>query len=229
MNLADLKKEIPYKWRVQSYSKSKASASCVAYIDARDVMDILDEVCGPQNWQDDYKTVDGKLFGGIGIKIEDYWVWKWDTGTESQVEQEKGQVSDAFKRAGVHWGIGRFLYSLDIAYLPTSGKKDDSNKWPKVVDDSGKPVWDLTRHINKMRARYNGVHEPDIMTAPMFSSSLSEIKDIFDKKGIIAVYKKYLKDNYGTYNEVQLLKNNLKDSQHIIDGLRGAYQGGKNA
>ena len=49
MNLEDLKKELPYKWRVQSSRYGKAT--CVAYIDARDCQDLLDEVVGPENWQ----------------------------------------------------------------------------------------------------------------------------------------------------------------------------------
>jgi len=44
INLKDLQKKLPYKWRVQSFSKNKASAACVAYIDSRDVQDLLDEV-----------------------------------------------------------------------------------------------------------------------------------------------------------------------------------------
>lgn len=147
MNLKDLKQTIPYKWRVQSFSKFKPSASCVAYIDSRAVMDLLDEVVGVQNWQDDYKTIDGKLFAGIGINVNEEWIWKWDTGTESNIEKEKGQVSDAFKRAAVHFGIGRFLYSLDIKYVKANEIKSKDN-YPHVVDDYGKRVWDLTTFIN---------------------------------------------------------------------------------
>ena len=55
MSLEELKKQIPYKWRVQSFSKTSQTATCVAYVDARDVMDILDEVVGIENWQSDYK------------------------------------------------------------------------------------------------------------------------------------------------------------------------------
>ena len=36
-----------------------------------------------------------------------------DCGTESNVEKQKGEASDAFKRAAVHFGIGRDLYNLD--------------------------------------------------------------------------------------------------------------------
>ena len=227
MNLDGLKKKIPYKWRVQSFSKFKAQASCVAYIDARDAMDLLDEVCGAENWQDRYSQVAGMLFGEIGIKVSDEWIWKGDTGSESNIEKDKGHVSDAFKRAGVKWGIGRFLYALDIVYLPTDGAKTDKHQYPKVVDEMGKPVWNLTRHINKMREKYNGDIEPDSLTAPMFSAQLQDVRSIFAKKKMTGLYTGFLKDKYGTSNEVELIKNNLKDAQHIIDGLREVYLKGQ--
>lgn len=159
MELNKLNKEIPCKWRVQSYSANKASAQCVAYIDARDVMDILDEVVGKENWQDDYKLIDGKLLAGIGIKTNKNgaleWVWKWDTGTESNMEAEKGQMSDAFKRAGVKWGIGRFLYEKEIVYIDTNEKLIKENGKPKnypyPVDKQGKRIWDITKHINSLK------------------------------------------------------------------------------
>lgn len=154
MNLKDLKKEIPYKWRVQSFSKNKASASCVAYIDARDVMNLLDEVCGPENWSSDFKDIGGQTFAGIGIKTEmngsPWWVWKWDTGSESNIEKEKGQASDSLKRAAVQWGIGRFLYDLDVHYVDASEMKTQSN-FPYVVDKNKKRVWDITKHINEQK------------------------------------------------------------------------------
>lgn len=146
--LKQLKKEIPYKWRVQSFSKNKPSASCVAYVDARQVQDLLDEVIGSGNWQVDFKEVGDTLFAGIGIKMEDGWVWKWDAGAESQVEKQKGEASDAFKRAGVQWGIGRFLYSMDIQYVKANETKKTGN-FPYVVDDNGQRVWDLTKYINE--------------------------------------------------------------------------------
>lgn len=151
-----LKQEIPYQWRVQSFSKNKALASCIAYIDARDVMNLLDKVVLPENWQDTYVTIDGKLFCGIGIKCGDQWVWKWDTGTESQTEKEKGIVSDSFKRAAVKWGVGRFLYDLDVKYVATNGIKGDHDsathkKYPSVIDANGKIVFDITKHINSIK------------------------------------------------------------------------------
>lgn len=149
MDLKELTRKIPIQWRVQSFSQNKPRASCVAYIDSRDVMELLDEVCG-NNWQSDYKDIGGQTFGGIGIKIGDEWIWRWDTGSESNIEKEKGQASDAFKRAGVKWGIGRFLYDLDVKYVPANEAKTANNK-PYVIDASGKRVWDLTEFINNLK------------------------------------------------------------------------------
>lgn len=147
INLQELKKEIPYQWRVQSFSKFKPSATCVAYIDARDAMNLLDDVVGAGNWQDDYKVINQQMFAGVGIKVNGEWVWKWDTGTDSETEKEKGRVSDSFKRACVKWGIGRFLYDLDIQYLDANEVKTSTNK-PFCIDKNKKRIWDLTTYIN---------------------------------------------------------------------------------
>ncbi|MCD8008467.1 MAG: hypothetical protein LUF68_05980, partial [Clostridiales bacterium] len=73
---------------------------------------LLDETFGTQNWQDDYKVVDGRLFCGIGVRDNnDNWIWRWNVGTESNMEAKKGEASDAMKRAGFLWGIGTELYS----------------------------------------------------------------------------------------------------------------------
>ena len=90
---------------------------CVAllYKTARVDMDILDETFGAMDWQSDYKTVKDNLYCGIGVKSGDEWIWRWDCGIESRADGEgnekKGEASDAFKRAGFKWGIGRELYT----------------------------------------------------------------------------------------------------------------------
>jgi len=137
MDLKDLKKEIPYKWRVQS--ANQYGASCVAYIDARQVQDLLDEVCGTENWQSRFIDVKGNLFCEIGLKIENEWVWKSDCGTESNIEKEKGESSDSFKRAAVMWGVGRFLYNLKVIKLPV---KQDGNKFSPFSESRGKFIKD---------------------------------------------------------------------------------------
>jgi len=153
MKLNDLKKELPYKWRVQSIRNGRAT--CVAYIDARDCMDILDEVCGAENWQSIFYEESGLLFCKVGILCNDIstqeysWVWKSDTGSESNVEKEKGHVSDAFKRACVSWGIGRFLYRLPMQTLKTK-KYTNGREYP-YIPEKDKLIFDgetLTNYIN---------------------------------------------------------------------------------
>ena len=150
MNLGKLKKEIPFKWRVQS--SNQYGASCVAYIDARQVQDLLDEVCGANNWQCKYEEHKGNLFCSIGIKCGDIvdWVWKSDCGTESNVEKQKGEASDAFKRAAVIWGVGRFLYSKKIIKLPV--KDNGKGKFLPYSAKTGRFVYgdDITKWCNAL-------------------------------------------------------------------------------
>lgn len=148
----DLKQELPYKWRVQSFSKFKPEATCVAYVDSRDVQKLLDNVVGPENWQDEYYEVKNNLFCRIGIRVNGEWTWKGDCGTESNVDKEKGEASDAFKRAAVKWGIGRFLYDLGMHKLRANEQQGASKNTPYPVDDSGNRIWDITKHINAFNA-----------------------------------------------------------------------------
>ena len=92
------------------------------YKTARTDADLLDDAFGPENWTNDFKIVDGVLYGGIGIRFpgKDSFVWKWDAGTESNTEAEKGRASDAFKRAGFKWGLGRELYSAPFTFIPAA-------------------------------------------------------------------------------------------------------------
>lgn len=133
MNLADLKAPFaPNKisWRIGSTNGDKTKGMALAYIDARDVQDRLESVCGP-NWQCRYVPMhDKKTVCEIGIRIprpvgnEDYtnaseheWVWRSDGAGDSDIEAAKGALSDAFKRAAVRWGIGRYLYDLDSPWV----------------------------------------------------------------------------------------------------------------
>jgi len=110
------------------------------YKDARVDMTILDEEIGEKNWQCDYKTINGVLYCGIGIWSDQAkgFIWKWDCGIESKADDEgnekKGEASDAFKRAGFKWGIGRELYTAPFiwAKVPTKNIGKETEKWVLV-------------------------------------------------------------------------------------------------
>lgn len=116
--------------RIQTVKDS--GVSLLLYKTARVDRAILDEHFGAMNWQNDFKVIDGKMYGGIGVryvadvedKDETTWVWKWDCGSESNTEAEKGQASDCFKRAGFKWGIGVELYSAPFIWVSGAGKYD---------------------------------------------------------------------------------------------------------
>jgi len=104
-------------WRMGSMTKDKKRTMALAYIDARTVMDRLDMVCGPAGWQNRYVMEGTKTVCEIGIKCGDEWVWKADGAGDSDIEAEKGALSDAFKRSAVRWGIGRYLYTLESPWV----------------------------------------------------------------------------------------------------------------
>lgn len=121
-------------------TKFQGSATLLLYQDARCAMDILDETVGNENWQKEYYEVKGNVYCRIGINTESGWVWKSDCGTESNMDAEKGQASDAFKRAAVCWGIGRELYSgprVKVKNLPDSYYYNDKLTMTFSVSEIG--------------------------------------------------------------------------------------------
>jgi hypothetical protein len=152
MNLEALKKTIPFKWRVQSCDKKEPpQVSMIAYVDARDVAEHLDSIIGAENWCDTYQEIKGRIYCSIGIKCGGEWVFKSDVGTESNTEKEKGESSDAFKRAAVKWGINRDAYRVGIVKLPAKmyGKTyypiSDKGKFLK-----GQELFDLCNSLAKV-------------------------------------------------------------------------------
>lgn len=123
-------------WRVGATNKDKTKGLALAFIDARDVMRRLNEVVGPENWQNDYPHANGKTVCRVGIRVGPEWIWKSDGAGDSDVEAEKGALSDAFKRAAVRWGIGLYLYDISSPWvsIESYGKsyKIADNEYPKL-------------------------------------------------------------------------------------------------
>lgn len=141
MDAADIKfaLEIPFPankihWRCGARTKKKDKAIPLAYIDARDVMKRLDDVMG-FDWQDRYPLSDsGLLICDIGLKIDGEWIWRANGAGDTQVEAEKGKASDAFKRAAVMFGIGRYLYSIPNQWL-------EIDQYSKFTRTPTLPAW----------------------------------------------------------------------------------------
>lgn len=117
---------------------SEKGVSLLLYKDARCDMRILDETVGAENWQCEYYERKGTLFCKVGILIDRgnglaEWVWKDDAGSPSNMEAQKGEASDAFKRACFRWGIGRELYTAPFVWVPheklSRHQQGNGGKW----------------------------------------------------------------------------------------------------
>jgi len=120
--------------RVQSLTKNKDKAVLLLYKDARCDMAILDETFGMCGWQREHTFKNGLNYCAVKIwdKEKQMWIVKEDIGTESNTEKEKGQASDAFKRACFNVGIGRELYTAPTIYV---------NIYPNEVGEKGLLPW----------------------------------------------------------------------------------------
>lgn len=143
MDLSALSAEFPRNavhWRPQGtpYERNgNFSCMALAYIDARDVMDRLDAVCGPDRWQSEFcETPKGRMICRIGILTDNGWVWKGDGAGDTDVEGEKGGISDSLKRAAVSWGIGRYLYRLKSPWVGCAvNQKNGKTYWKSWSED----------------------------------------------------------------------------------------------
>lgn len=104
------------EWRPMSCGKNSGKfwVRTLAYVTNRAIQDRLDAVVTPGLWQNRFERgPDGGVICGIGIKIGEEWIWKWDGADNTDIEAVKGGLSGSMKRAAVHWGIGRYLYDLE--------------------------------------------------------------------------------------------------------------------
>ncbi len=94
------------KWRVGAKSGDKKSGLALAYVDARDIMQRLDKVVGWDGWSNKTTKQGDTYICELAVNG----VVKTDGAGGTDVEAEKGGVSDALKRAAVLFGVGRYLY-----------------------------------------------------------------------------------------------------------------------
>lgn len=130
------------EWKPQAVKGNRCLA--VAYIDARCVMDRLDEAVGNGNWKDHYEVLNnGSVKCTLSVKYGDEWIEKSDVGSMSDQPDEgdrlKSAFSDALKRTAVKVGVGRYLYRL-----PPSWVDFDPNT-RKILATPKLPEWALPK------------------------------------------------------------------------------------
>ncbi len=218
----DLKKLQDYfpaediEWRIGQSGKNANGfyAKAFAYITNRAIMQRLDDVCGPEHWQNTFEAgPNGGVVCGIAIlcpeptngRIFDeshpsyYWVTKWDGAENTDIESVKGGLSDAMKRAGVQWGIGRYLYNLEETWVECSEKKiqgwhyaQTKDKVPFYWKTPELPSWALPNDAKV-------VAKPATKKRASLASpeQIQEIVDLCQKLGkdVTAMWKHYGVDN----------------------------------
>jgi len=190
MNLKKLWEAMAYKSRQWPWGKS------LDYITARQAQDRLDEVCWPEGWCVEYKEIAGNLFAWVTIFTTNWPITKWDAGSESNIEKEKGHISDSFKRACVAWGIGRFLYPESNATVVPK-EKFTKKQFKEIVEAFNEWGADLAN------ATYTDLKE---------DYDVAEIKDKLHK--LSSIYK----DNQAISEED--MENVWKDKEALIKEIK---------
>lgn len=147
--LSDKFDPVDIEWRIQraGFNNDKPWAMVLAYVTSRAVQQRLDDACGPMGWQNSFRVdADGAISCGISIYDDEKkeWITKWDAADATDIEAIKGGRSGAMKRAGVHWGIGRYLYSLDATFADCSLEKPPQGEkelWHSHYDKDAKKTF----------------------------------------------------------------------------------------
>lgn len=149
----------PSDIEVRAQQVTEKGAALLLYKNARVDMAILDEQFGIFGWQREHFFKDGKNYCRVSIWDGDnkQWVTKEDIGTESNTEKEKGEASDAFKRACVNIGIGRELYTAPFIWIALAkeelSRNEMSNRWqlrPGVNFEVKRIAYDSKRSIKEL-------------------------------------------------------------------------------
>jgi hypothetical protein len=173
-------------WRVGATTSDKTKGIALAYIDARDVMNRFDDVFG-LDWQCKYSHAEAKTICEIGVNIEGKWIWRSGGAGDTDVEAEKGAISDAFKRAAVLFGVGRYLYELPNEWVEIK----QAGKSYALVSPPKLPIWATPQGFDSGYTQFGNIHGE--ARTRLFDGMYEEITGIFRNtdEGKQAAYEKW--------------------------------------
>ena len=188
-----------------------SGVSLLMYKDARVDMRLLDEVVGAMNWKREHTIINNNLYCTVSIYNADTkeWVSKQDVGVESNTEKEKGQASDAFKRACFNWGIGRELYTCPFVWVnlsndewrtSPSGRKTPAVKFSVkeigykdgkvcrliIIDDKGRERYAYGTKKGEQRTQ-SSTYDDELGSAVL---DVEAAKDLAELKSVYFKYEK---------------------------------------
>ena len=178
-------------WRIGQKNKDKTKAMMLVYIDSRDVQDRLDEVCG-LNWSDSYSEVRGRLVCSITING----VTRTDGAGDTDFEAEKGGLSDAFKRAAVKWGVGRYLYDAK-----------NYNTWVNCKD---MPDYDVYKNNKEYLDKIAGLLNKNVMTYKFYLDKVKNCTSLEELDSVVNEARQKSKDECWSMGNNETFKNNVE-------------------
>lgn len=209
------------EWRVmRSFTarSGKKYAFVAAYVESRAIMNRLDTVMGIGNWENDFRELHNGILCGIKIHLPNgKTVTKYDGADLTAFEATKGGISGAFKRAAVHFGIGRYLYNLQeemVQIFPNKNQgkiymRDNKSKIEGYWNPPQLPDWALP-------SRNSGnVSQQQPVTNPNISSKQEK-----DPRTEVQKYINEFEKVIGISNNPQLIIRNFNKANKLqIDAL----------
>ena len=110
-------------WMITMTNADKTSGLVVPFITNRAVQERLDEVFGINGWKNEYiPWGEGKVHAQLCVisvwdEEKKEWISKMDGAEDTDIEPVKGGLSAAMKRAASVFGIGRYLYDIEPAWV----------------------------------------------------------------------------------------------------------------
>ena len=136
------------EWRIQS--KGNGKMTIVPYITNRCVMERFDKAFGAENWTSEFREITNGFICRLTVNVEvetrkmrvengtDYTeltqrtIYREDGASKTNIEPEKGGISDAMKRAAVQFGLGRDLYNYPRVFVASADNYIPNWAYPKL-------------------------------------------------------------------------------------------------
>ena len=154
VNLIDEFTDAELEWKPQTVGISASGpwAMVLCYVSARAIQDRLDAVYGVTGWKDAYRFESHGTVCTLSVfdDTKKEWISKENGSQETDIESFKGGISSAFKRvASSGFGIGRYLYSLDVKFANCGF--DKIKGWNKAKTKDGKYFYWETPTLSKVK------------------------------------------------------------------------------
>ena len=208
-------------------------ANLLLYIDSRAVVALLNETVGNMNWQSKFYEVNGQVIGEIGIYDEDrqIWVWKGDTGSESNIEAEKGLISDVYKRVLARWGVQE-LYTSPRIQIPDDGYGNSGYKVAEILYNEHREITHLVivnrfgKEVFRWDRERQTQPQTDLTSAPAPKATTQESSSSDGREQVIRSIKDNANKEYykeGTNQEELRKFVNFYVSKVEKDGWKGSF------